>query len=83
MLRQSAETSHHNHNPISIRSPLKSRNKSELSVICGGHPALISPLDHNVLLGRLIGGLGDAGFVEEHGGAHLFVAGQLFVAVGA
>jgi hypothetical protein len=26
-------------------------------------PALISPLDHNVLLGRLIWGLGDAGFV--------------------
>jgi len=43
----------------------------------------ISALDQHVLLGRLIGRLGDAGFVEEHGGAHLFVAGQLFVAVGA
>lgn len=29
------------------------------------------------------GGGGYGGFVEEHGGAHLFVAGYLFVAVGA
>ena len=31
----------------------------------------------------LFGGGGDGCFVEEHGGSHLFVPSQLFIAVGS